>query len=96
MESTGELCLGQIVSSKAGRDKDKVFAVVEIIDDKYVFVADGDFRKIESPKKKKVKHLQKYNTINEELKNKLETGLKIENIELQKDLEKSGIIWLKI
>ncbi|MEI8217076.1 MAG: KOW domain-containing RNA-binding protein [Eubacteriales bacterium] len=96
MESTGELCLGQIVSSKAGRDKDKVFAVVEIIDDKYVFIADGDLRKIENPKKKKVKHLQKYNTINEELKRKLETGSKIENIELQKDLEKSGIIWLKI
>jgi ribosomal protein L14E/L6E/L27E len=96
MESTGELCLGQIVSSKAGRDKDKVFAVVGIIDDKYVLIADGDLRKIENPKKKKVKHLQKYNTINEELKKKLETGIKIENIELQKDLEKSGIIWLKI
>jgi ribosomal protein L14E/L6E/L27E len=96
MESTGELCLGQIVSSKAGRDKDKVFAVVDIIDDKYVFIADGDLRKIENPKKKKVKHLQKYNTINEELKKRLENGVKIENIELQKDLEKSGIIWLKI
>lgn len=96
MESTGELCLGQIVSSKAGRDKDKVFAVVDIIDDKYVFIADGDLRKIENPKKKKVKHLQKYNTINEELKKRLENGTKIENIELQKDLEKSGIIWLKI
>jgi len=96
METTGELCLGQIVSSKAGRDKDKVFAVIDIIDDKYVLIADGDMRRIERPKKKKVKHLQKYNTINEELRKKLESGEKIENIELQKDLEKSGIIWLKI
>ena len=96
METTGELCLGQIVSSKAGRDKDRVFAVVAIIDERYVFIADGDLRKIEKPKKKKVRHLQKYNTVNDELKNKLETGQKIENIELQRDLEKSGIIWLKI
>ncbi len=96
METTGELCLGQIVSSKAGRDKDRVFAVVAILDDSYVMIADGDLRKIEKPKKKKVRHLQKYNTVNEELRNKLETGQKIENIELQKDLEKSGIIWLKI
>ncbi len=96
METTGELSLGQIVSSKAGRDKDKVFAVIDIVDDKYVLIADGDLRRIEKPKKKKVKHLQRYNTINEELRKRLESGAKIENIELQKDLEKSGIIWLKI
>lgn len=96
METTGELYLGQIVSSKAGRDKDRVFAVVAILDDRHVLIADGDLRKIEKPKKKKVRHLQKYNTVNDELRIKLETGLKIENIELQKNLEKSGIIWLKI
>ena len=42
METTGELSLGQIVSSKAGRDKDKLFAVIQILDDSYVMIADGD------------------------------------------------------
>lgn len=92
METTSELSLGQIVSSKAGRDKDKLFVVVQIIDSKYVMIADGDLRKIEKPKKKKVKHLQKYNMINSELKEKLENGKKIDNMHLRRELEKVGII----
>lgn len=92
METTGELSLGQIVSSKAGRDKDKLFAVIQIIDDSYVMIADGDLRKIEKPKKKKVRHLQKYNMINSELKEKLENGKKVDNIYLRRELEKIGII----
>lgn len=92
METTGELSLGQIVSSKAGRDKDKLFAVIQIIDNSYVMIADGDLRKIEKPKKKKVRHLQKYNMINSELKEKLENGKKVDNIYLRRELEKIGII----
>ena len=92
METTGELSLGQIVSSKAGRDKDRLFAVIQIIDDSFVMIADGDLRKIEKPKKKKVKHLQKYNMINSELKEKLENGKKVDNIYLRRELEKIGII----
>ena len=92
METTGELSLGQIVSSKAGRDKDKLFAVIQLIDQSYVMIADGDLRKIEKPKKKKVKHLQKYNMIDSELKEKLENGKKVDNIYLRRELEKIGII----
>ena len=44
---------GQIVKSKSGRDKGDVFFVVEVIDDDYVLIADGDRRKSENPKKKK-------------------------------------------
>ena len=36
---------GQIVKSKSGRDKGDVFFVVEVIDDDYVLIADGDRRK---------------------------------------------------
>ena len=38
---------GQIVKSKSGRDKGDVFFVVEVIDDDYVLIADGDRRKSE-------------------------------------------------
>lgn len=44
---------GQIVKSKSGRDKGDVFFVVEVIDDDYVLIADGDRRKSENPKRKK-------------------------------------------
>lgn len=87
---------GQIVKSKSGHDKGNVFFVVEVIDEDYVLIADGDRRRSESPKKKKVKHLQPYNRINETVAEKLAQGLKLENIELQRELEKSGVIALTV
>lgn len=49
--------LGSIVQSIAGRDKGKLFLVVEV-EENYVYLVDGDLRKIENPKKKKMKHLE--------------------------------------
>ena len=48
---------GAIVRSKAGRDKFRYFVVIEVIDESYCLIADGDLRKIETPKKKKISHL---------------------------------------
>ena len=48
---------GQIVYSKAGRDKEKYFVIIEVIDENYVFISDGDMRRVDNPKKKKIKHL---------------------------------------
>ena len=84
-----KLVPGQIVKSKSGHDKGNVFFVVEVLDDDYVLIADGDRRKSENPKKKKVKHLQHYNRINENIAERLAKGEKIDNIELQRELAKS-------
>ena len=54
--------IGQIVFSKRGRDKGRVFVVLAIEDD-YVFLADGQIRPLNKPKKKKVKHIQPTNTV---------------------------------
>ncbi|MCL2874555.1 MAG: KOW domain-containing RNA-binding protein [Defluviitaleaceae bacterium] len=58
------LSVGQIVYSKCGRDKGNLFIVIGLCDE-YCFIADGDLRKIETPKKKKVKHIQPTNSISE-------------------------------
>ncbi|MDD3269376.1 MAG: KOW domain-containing RNA-binding protein [Syntrophomonadaceae bacterium] len=50
--------IGRIVYSKTGRDKGRILAVVEVVNERQVLVADGDCRKIEKPKLKNVKHLQ--------------------------------------
>ena len=47
-----ELRLGQLVYSKAGRDKGKVFLVISIASSSLVYVADGEMRKLEKPKRK--------------------------------------------
>ena len=51
--------IGHLVVSLAGRDKDIICAVVGHSDDEgYVYIADGKIRKVETPKKKKLKHLK--------------------------------------
>ena len=45
---------------------------------------------------KKVKHLQPYNRINDTVAEKIAQGIELENIELQRELEKSGVIELTV
>jgi len=60
---------------------------VDIIDDSFVLVVDGDLRKLSSPKKKKVKHLVIYNTVLEEFANMLKSNEKINDATVRKLLE---------
>lgn len=87
---------GQIVKSKAGHDKGNVFFVVKVLDDDYVLIADGDRRKMERPKKKKIRHLQPYHEISSIIAEKIAAGAALENMELQRELEKSGAVTLVI
>lgn len=80
--------LGQVVYSKAGRDEGRIFIICGVIDENYVFVCDGDLRRIENPKKKKIKHLKITNIKIETLEQKLTTGLKVTNAEVRKALVK--------
>ena len=52
-----EIKVGSIVRSIAGHDKGSLLLVVAL-EKGYAYVADGKLRKIEKPKKKKLKHLQ--------------------------------------
>jgi ribosomal protein L14E/L6E/L27E len=44
--------LGLMVISLAGRDKGRIAAVVGVVDENYVLIADGRTRKTESPKRR--------------------------------------------
>jgi len=77
---------GDIVLSKAGRDKNKHFIVLEVIDDNYVFVADGDLRRVDSPKRKKCKHLENTGNASGYIKDKLGEGVRVTNPDLKKEL----------
>lgn len=87
MELTTDLKIGQIVKSKAGRDKDRVFIICEILDEQYVLVCDGDLRKLSSQKKKKVKHLVIYNTVLAELAQKLQSNENLDDALVKRLLE---------
>ncbi|MEA4854349.1 MAG: KOW domain-containing RNA-binding protein [Christensenella sp.] len=75
--------IGRLAVSRAGRDAGKVFLVTEVIDDRYVMIANGDLRKLGKPKKKKVKHLDFLPVVLENIGEKLETGKKVFDAELR-------------
>lgn len=78
--------LGQIVVSRAGRDAGKRFVVVKVVDDSFVEISDGDLRKIEKPKRKKVRHLKCTDEMAENLAEKLKNSGRITNAEIRKVL----------
>ena len=80
-------CIADLVVSLSGRDKNRIFMVTELVDSNYVLIADGTLRKLEKPKKKKIKHLKKSELVlNERLLQKISEGKKITNAELRKAL----------
>ena len=74
---------GSVVRSKAGRDQGRLFLVVEVVDDDFVMIANGDLRKMDRMKKKRRKHLKPTGTVIEALKDRLSRGEKVEDHELR-------------
>lgn len=62
---------GQIVYSKCGRDKGKLYLVYDF-DDSYAYLVDGHLRKLDKPKKKKLKHIMITNNVNEDMRESFE------------------------
>jgi len=85
--------VGLIVRSKAGRDKGGIFIILKL-EGEYAYLANGDGRKVDCPKKKKLKHLQLTGFSSEFIENKLKEGAKVTNnevrIALAEYLEKQG------
>lgn len=80
-----EINPGHLVLSKAGRDKGKKFIVLSIDEeDGYAVIADGNLRKVEKPKKKKLKHLETTGIEIEKLAHKLNEGRPLQNSEIHK------------
>ncbi len=82
-----EELIGRVVYSKAGRDSGKPSIILNIIDKDYVNIIDGDLRKIEKPKKKKLKHLNVTNQVINEIKELIISGKTFSNSKLRKCLE---------
>ncbi|NLN15377.1 MAG: hypothetical protein GX185_07240 [Tissierellia bacterium] len=87
MDTTFGLSVGQVVMSKAGRDKGRIFLILDIIDDSYVSIVDGKYRKLENPKRKKIKHLIVYKDVIEEFKEKVEKGIDMNDAFVRRILE---------
>jgi ribosomal protein L14E/L6E/L27E len=75
--------IGRVAVSTAGRDKDRYFVVVDIIDDNYVYIVDGDLRTKDRPKKKKLRHLKLCPQVLDGIAGKLKGGARVFDAEIR-------------
>lgn len=75
--------VGRIAVSTAGRDTGRAFIILNVIDAHYVYIVDGDLRKMDHPKKKKLKHLKLTGHVLEPIAGKLKEGVKVFDAEIR-------------
>jgi ribosomal protein L14E/L6E/L27E len=85
---SNNLSVGQVVKATSGKEKDKLFFIIKIVDHQYVLIADGKKRKLGKPKLKKVKHLEIYNVINNKVNNKISSEHNVTDVFLRVELTK--------
>ena len=84
-----DISKSDIIESLAGRDKGKFFYVIDT-EDNYVLIADVKGRKLENPKRKKLKHVRRVSRTETRVAVKIQNGDKVLNSELRRDLATFG------
>jgi ribosomal protein L14E/L6E/L27E len=80
-----EIEISDIVVSNNGRDADRPFHVTGI-DEEYLLLADGKYRRVEKPKRKKKKHVRFEAKSSGRVCEKLRGGDKVTNSELRRSI----------
>ena len=81
--------IGRLVRSTAGRDKGRVFVILDIIDENYVHIVDGDLRSKDRPKKKKLKHVKLCPEVLNGIAGKLKEGSRVFDAEIRSAIRAS-------
>lgn len=79
---------GQFVQVLQGRDSGKYAVIVEVIDNKFVRIADGDKRKFDRAKKKNLLHLKLFDDVSSEVADSLKETGRVTNGKLRFALSK--------
>lgn len=77
---------GRVVVSTQGHDAGRWYAVISVLDERHMLLADGDTRKLAKPKKKQVKHLKAL-PLSIQLEGRGESGGPIADSDIRKALK---------
>lgn len=75
--------IGQLVRVVQGRERGQFAVIIEIVDDRYVLLADGDKRKYDRPKKKNINHIELLESISPEVRDSLLETSRVSNGKLR-------------
>ncbi len=79
-----QICIADIVQPTAGHDQGLFYVVGS--DNDYVLLANGRQRKLEQPKRKKLKHVRMVSRPDSVVAERIRSGGKVLNSELRRDL----------
>lgn len=82
------LTIGSVVYSRAGRDEGRYYIVTEIVSDGFVRIVDGDVRRLDKAKLKKLKHVKVTGDVIESVAEKIKTGAVIYDSEIREALRR--------
>ncbi|MGD9678286.1 MAG: hypothetical protein AB7V16_08080 [Vulcanibacillus sp.] len=77
------LKVGEIVEILMGREKRKYAVILRILNDRYVYIVDGDKRKFDNPKKKNIRHIRSTGYISKEVIKSLMEDSRVSNAKLR-------------
>lgn len=80
--------VGQLIKIIRGKDEERYAIVIEVLNERFVHIADGKRRKFEQPKKKNVLHLELLPIISQEVAISLQESGKVTNAKLRFALQK--------
>ncbi|MDN5346970.1 MAG: hypothetical protein PWP65_534 [Clostridia bacterium] len=83
---TDSFCLGQLVYSRAGRDRRRPFLVWRIEPDR-IYLVDGKIRRTTKPKKKNPLHVQPVNRMATDIAARLMKGETVTDAEVRRAIE---------
>lgn len=82
--------VGRVVCSTQGRDVGRYFVVAQVVDEQFVMLTDGDTRKLDHLKKKKLKHLHLKPVLIEQFSSRMEKG-QLLDAHVRKALQEAGL-----
>ena len=74
--------VGSLVISKAGHDKGQIYVIIKV-DEEYIYLSDGIYKTLDKLKKKKRKHIQRINYIDEQINKKIKNHEPMINEEIK-------------
>lgn len=84
--------IGKMVLSKSGRDKEHLYVVVGHLSDNYVILSNGSTKTVQMPKKKKLKHIDVLDDVNDEIKVAIMSSDKGTDLKIKRFLKLKGIV----
>lgn len=78
--------VGSLVISKAGHDKGQIYVIIKV-DEEYIYLSDGIYKTLDKLKKKKRKHIQRINYIDEKINKKIKNHEPMINEEIKRTIK---------